>query len=82
MRWHSIPLFVLFAGCVTSTSIAPRDLAAVAGTPEGQVAQVSTSDGWHSINGTEKLTRNSLDQVAVDMTAQAPPPRARAAKRR
>ena len=25
--------------------------------------------------GTEKLTRKSLDQIAVDMTAQAPPPR-------
>lgn len=27
------------------------------------------------LDGTEKLTRKSLDQVAVDMTAQAPPPR-------
>jgi hypothetical protein len=26
-------------------------------------------------DGTGKLTRKSLDQVAVDMTAQAPPPR-------
>lgn len=26
------------------------------------------------LDGTEKLTRKSLDQVAVDMTAQAPPP--------
>jgi hypothetical protein len=26
-------------------------------------------------DGTEKLARKSLDQVAVDMTAQAPPPR-------
>jgi hypothetical protein len=34
------------------------------------------------LNGTEKLTRKSLDEIAVDMTAQATPPRARAAKRR
>ena len=27
------------------------------------------------LDGTEKLTRKSLDQIAVDMTAQAPPPR-------
>jgi hypothetical protein len=33
------------------------------------------------LNGTEKLTRKSLDQIAVDTTAQAPPPRTRAAKR-
>ena len=33
------------------------------------------------LNGTEELTRKSLDQIAVDMTAHAPPPRTRAAKR-
>jgi hypothetical protein len=33
------------------------------------------------LNGTEELTRKSLDQIAVDMTAQAPPPRTTAAKR-
>jgi hypothetical protein len=27
------------------------------------------------LDGTEKLTRTSLDQIAVDMTAQAPSPR-------
>ena len=27
------------------------------------------------LDGTEKLTRKSLDQITVDMTAQAPPPR-------
>ena len=27
------------------------------------------------LDGTEKLTRRGLDQVEVDMTAQAPPPR-------
>ena len=27
------------------------------------------------LDGTEKITRKSLDQIAVDMTAQAPPPR-------
>ena len=27
------------------------------------------------LDGTEELTRKSLDQIAVDMTAQAPPPR-------
>jgi hypothetical protein len=32
------------------------------------------------LNGTEKLTRKSLDEIAVDMTAQATPPRTRAAK--
>lgn len=33
------------------------------------------------LDGTEKITRKSLDQIAVDMTAQAPPPRTGAAKR-
>jgi hypothetical protein len=28
-----------------------------------------------TLDGTEKITRKSLDQIAVDMTAQAPPPR-------
>jgi hypothetical protein len=32
-------------------------------------------------DGTEKITRKGLDQIAVDMTAQAPPPRTGAAKR-
>jgi hypothetical protein len=32
-------------------------------------------------DGTEKITRKSLDLIAVDMTAQAPSPRTRAAKR-
>ena len=27
------------------------------------------------LDGTEKITRKSLDQIAIDMTAQAPPPR-------
>jgi hypothetical protein len=27
------------------------------------------------LEGTEKITRKSLDQIAIDMTAQAPPPR-------
>ena len=33
------------------------------------------------LDGTEKITRKSLDQIAVDMTAQAPPPRTGAPKR-
>ncbi len=33
------------------------------------------------LDGTEKITRKSLGQIAVDMTAQAPPPRAGTAKR-
>jgi hypothetical protein len=33
------------------------------------------------LDGTEKITRKSLDQIAVDMTAQAPPPRTGTAKR-
>jgi hypothetical protein len=33
------------------------------------------------LDGTEKITRKSLDLIAVDMTAQAPSPRTRAAKR-
>jgi hypothetical protein len=33
------------------------------------------------LDSTEKITRKSLDQIAVDMTAQAPPPRTGAAKR-
>jgi hypothetical protein len=33
------------------------------------------------LDGTEKITRKSLGQIAVDMTAQAPPPRTGAAKR-
>jgi hypothetical protein len=33
------------------------------------------------LDSTEKITRKGLDQIAVDMTAQAPPPRAGAAKR-
>ena len=33
------------------------------------------------LDGTEKITRKSLDQIAIDMTAQAPPPRTGAAKR-
>jgi hypothetical protein len=33
------------------------------------------------LGGTEKITRKSLDQIAVDMTAQAPPPRTGAPKR-
>ena len=33
------------------------------------------------LDGTEKITRKSLDQIVVDMTAQAPPPRPGAAKR-
>jgi hypothetical protein len=33
------------------------------------------------LDGTEKITRKSLDQIAVDMTAQASPPRTRAARR-
>jgi hypothetical protein len=28
---------------------------------------------WDGIDATEKITRKSLDQIAVDMTAQAPP---------
>ena len=32
------------------------------------------------LDGTEKITRKSLDQIAVDMTAQAPPPRTRTPK--
>jgi hypothetical protein len=33
------------------------------------------------LDGTEKITRKNLDQIAVDMTAQAPPPRTGAARR-
>ena len=33
------------------------------------------------LDGTEKITRKSLDQIAVDMTAQAPPPRTAAPRR-
>jgi hypothetical protein len=33
------------------------------------------------LDGTEKITRKSLDQIAIDMTAQAPPPRTGTAKR-
>ena len=33
------------------------------------------------LDGTEKITRKSLDQIAIDMTAQAPPPSTGAAKR-
>ena len=33
------------------------------------------------LDGTEKITRKSLDQITVDMTAQAPPPRTGATKR-
>jgi hypothetical protein len=33
------------------------------------------------LDGTEKITRKSLEQIAVDMTAQAPPPRTGAPKR-
>ena len=33
------------------------------------------------IDGTEKITRKDLGQIAVDMTAQAPPPRTGAPKR-
>src|SRR6266516_1206498 len=33
------------------------------------------------LDGAEKITRKSLDQIAVDMTAQAPPPRTGTAKR-
>jgi Bacterial TniB protein len=33
------------------------------------------------IDGTERITRKTLDAIAVDMTAQAPPPRAGTAKR-
>jgi len=33
------------------------------------------------LDGTEKITRKSLDLIAVDMTTQAPSPRTRAAKR-
>jgi len=33
------------------------------------------------LDGTEKITRKSPGQVAVDMTAQAPPPRTGSAKR-
>jgi Bacterial TniB protein len=32
------------------------------------------------LDGSEKITRKSLDQIAVDMTAQAPPPRTRTPK--
>ena len=32
------------------------------------------------LDGTEKITRKSLDQIAVDMTAQAPPSRTRTPK--
>ena len=32
------------------------------------------------LDGSEELTRKSLDQVTVDMTAQAPPPRPRKAR--
>jgi len=33
------------------------------------------------LDGTEKITRKGLDQITVDMTAQAPPPRTAAPKR-
>ena len=33
------------------------------------------------LDGTEKITRKGLDQIAVDMTAQAPPPRPAAPRR-
>ena len=33
------------------------------------------------LDASEKITRKSLDQITVDMTAQAPPPRTGAAKR-
>jgi len=33
------------------------------------------------LDGSEKITRRTLDQIAVDMTAQAPPPRTGAPKR-
>src|ERR1039457_1074142 len=33
------------------------------------------------LDGTEKITRKGLDQITVDMTAQAPPPRAGTARR-
>jgi hypothetical protein len=32
------------------------------------------------LNGSEKITRKSLDQITVDMTAQAPRPRPRTPK--
>ena len=37
--------------------------------------------GQAILDGTEKITRKSLDQIAVDMTAQAPPSRTGASKR-
>ena len=33
------------------------------------------------LDGSEKISRKSLEQIAVDMTAQAPPPRTGTAKR-